>query len=338
MNTAARSANDCRSSSDVAASLMVTTGARLGVVVICTVMSVPLGQYTTVIPEAAAPSRHHWKICRQLLEHVGHDRRRHALGAATDRRRRNAVAAQDAPRIDPATLVGDLAHRHTTVIGTVQAVQANAEVAPLHFGDYALEAPAVVGLGIERDLDLVLHAGFGNRELDQRLARLGRQELVAGGEVVDGDVGLVGLLVDLEAVLQPADPELALAERVGMYPGDQRRMDDHLLQAALLDGAAQDVEMAVVERIEGAEEHPDAAAWGRDRADVRQQADAEEHGAEHEARDQERLAGSRNAGGAERGQDKVDRHGDQHVAVCVADAALEEIEADILSTLRRERR
>src|SRR5260370_4412098 len=194
MKTAARSAKACRSWSDVAASLMVTTGAKVGGVVICTVMSVPLGQYTTVIPEAAAPSRHHRKIRRQLLEHVGHDRRRHALGAATDRRRRNAVAAQDAPRIDPATLVGDLAHVHATVIGTVQAVQANAEVAALHFGDYALEAPAVARPGIERDLDLVLHAGLCNGQLDQHLARLRRQELVAGGEVVDGDVGLFGLL------------------------------------------------------------------------------------------------------------------------------------------------
>src|SRR5712691_631363 len=133
MNTAARSAKDCRSSSDVAASLMVTTGAKFAAAVICTVMSVPLGQYTTVVPEAAAPSRHHRKIRRQLLEHVGHDRRRHALGAATDRRRRNAVAAQDAPWIDPATLVGDLAHEHATVIRAVQAVQANIGVPSLHF-------------------------------------------------------------------------------------------------------------------------------------------------------------------------------------------------------------
>src|SRR5580704_12916343 len=337
MNTAARSAKHCRSSSDVAASLMVTTGAKVGGVVICDVMSVPLGQYTTVIPEAPPPSRHNRKIRRQLLEYVGHDRRRHALGATTDRRRRNAVAAQDAPRIDPATLVGDLAHVHATVIRAVQAVQANARVPPLHFGDDALEAPAVVDLGIEGALDLVAHAGFGDGELDQRLARLGRQELVAGREVVDGDVGLVGLLQDLEAVLQPADLELALAERVGMYPGHERRMDDHLLQAALLDGPTQNVEMGIVERIEGAEEQADAALRRRHRSDVRQQADTEEHDAEHEARDQERLTGSRNAGSAERGQHEIDRHADQHVAVGVADAALEKIEADILGALRRER-
>src|SRR5580692_1814755 len=169
MNTAARSAKDCRSSSDVAASLMVTTGAKVGGGVICTVMSVPLGQYTTVIPEAATPSRHNRKIRRQLLEYVGHDRRRHALGATTDRRRRNAVAAQDAPWIDPATFVGDLAHVHATVIRAVQAVQANAGIPPLHFGDDALEAPAIVDFGIERDLDLVLHASLGNGKLDQRL-------------------------------------------------------------------------------------------------------------------------------------------------------------------------
>src|SRR5260370_39263198 len=143
MKTAARSAKDCRSSSDVAASLMVTTGAKVGGVVICTVISVPLGQYTTVIPEAATPSRHHRKIRRQLLEHVGHDRRRHALGAATDRRRRNAVAAQDAPRIDPATLVGDLTHVHATVIRAVPSVQAHARVPPLHFSHAPLEAPAL---------------------------------------------------------------------------------------------------------------------------------------------------------------------------------------------------
>src|SRR5260370_13867973 len=114
MNTAARSAKDCSNSSDVAASLMVTTGARFGATVICTVMSVPLGQYTTVIPEAAAPSRHNRKIRRQLLEYVGHDSRRHALGATTDRLRRNTVAAQDAPWLDPAALVGNLAHVHDT--------------------------------------------------------------------------------------------------------------------------------------------------------------------------------------------------------------------------------
>src|SRR3979490_1984836 len=109
MNTAARSAKDCRSASDVAASLMVTTGAKLGAAVSCTVMSVPLGQYTTVIPEGATPSPTNAK------------RRR-----AGDGRRRNAVAAQDAPWIDPAALVGDLAHVHATVIRAVQAMQANA--------------------------------------------------------------------------------------------------------------------------------------------------------------------------------------------------------------------
>src|SRR3981081_2893613 len=134
MNTAARSAEDCRSSSDVAASLMVATGANLGAAVSSTVMSVPLGQYTTVIPEAATPSRHNWKIRRQLLEYVGHDRRRHALGAAADRRRRNAVAAQDAPWIDPAALVGDLAHVHATVIRAVQAMQGNAGETSLYSG------------------------------------------------------------------------------------------------------------------------------------------------------------------------------------------------------------
>src|SRR5271156_1980974 len=122
MNTAARSAKDCRSSSEVAASLIVTTGAKVGGAVICTVMSVPLGQYTIVVPEAATPSRHHRKIRRQLLEDVGHDRRRHALGAATDRRRRNVVAAQDAPWIDPAALVIYAAHGHAAMIRAVQTV------------------------------------------------------------------------------------------------------------------------------------------------------------------------------------------------------------------------
>src|SRR5260370_28971507 len=110
-----------------------------------------------------------------------------------------------------------------------------------------------------------------------------------------------------------------------MYPGDQRRMDDHLLQAALLDGAAQDVEMAVVERIEGAEEHPDAAAWGRDRADVRQQADADEHGAEHEARDQKHLAGSRDAGGANGCPDEITWEAEPNVTVWTPDDSLEQI-------------
>jgi len=89
--------------------------------------------------------------------------------------------------------------------------------------------------------------------------------------------------------------------------------------------------------LKGAEEQADAAARRRDRADVRQQADAEEHEAEHEARDQEQFAGSRNAGGAERGQHEVDRYADQNVAVCIADAALEKIETDILGALRRKR-
>src|SRR5260370_32937325 len=97
MNTAARSAKDCRSSSDVAASLMVTTGAKVGVVVICTVMSVPLGQYTTVIPEAAAPSRHNPKIRRQCLAYVGHDRRRQPRRAARAHRPRDPYAASEAP-------------------------------------------------------------------------------------------------------------------------------------------------------------------------------------------------------------------------------------------------
>src|SRR5688572_22861341 len=107
------------SSSAVDASLMVTTGWFAIPTGCCAVMLVPLGQYSVVVPEAAAPSRHHRYICRQLLKHVGHDTRRHSLGALADRRCRHAIAAQHTQRIDPAAFVVDLAYVHAAVVGAV---------------------------------------------------------------------------------------------------------------------------------------------------------------------------------------------------------------------------
>ena len=69
----------------------------------------------------------------------------------------------------------------------VQAVQPHARMALLDLGDHALKALGVVGLAVEGDLDPVAQARFGDGQLDQRLARLGRQELPAGREVVDVD-------------------------------------------------------------------------------------------------------------------------------------------------------
>src|SRR5262245_23122370 len=134
---------------------MVTTGARFGTVVLPAVMSAPLNQDSIFVPKATPTGRHHGKIGSQLLEHIGDDSRRHALGAAPDGGRRNLVAAQNAERVDPAALVEDLPHGHAAMIGAVQAVQANAGMAALDLGDNARKALPVVDLAIEADLDLV---------------------------------------------------------------------------------------------------------------------------------------------------------------------------------------
>src|SRR3954469_8543470 len=166
------------SSSDVDASLIVTTGWFRTPTGCCTAMLIPLGQYSVVIPEAAAPSRHYRNVRRQLLKHVGHHGRRHSLGALADRRGRNAIAAQHAPRIDPAAFVVDLTHGHAANIRAVQAMQPDSGVRLLDLGDDALEAGLVVGLAEERDLDAVAQAGLGHGKLDQHLPRLRRQELL----------------------------------------------------------------------------------------------------------------------------------------------------------------
>ena len=100
----------------------------------------------------------------------------------------------------------------------------------------------------------------------------------------------------------------------------------------------QQLEVAVVERIEGAKEDADAALGRDHRADVGQEADAEEQRAEHEAHDEEGLARAGNAGRAERRQGDVDQQPDQRVAGGVADTARHEVAAEILRALRGERR
>lgn len=211
-------------------------------------------------------------------------------------------------------------------------------VTPLDLGDHALEALAVVDVRIDRDLDLVGHAGLGQRQLDQRHARLRRQEDISRRKVVDVGIGLVGLLVDLEAVLQSAHPKLPLAEGIDVQLGDQDGVDDDLVQSTLLDGRAEQREMAVVERIVRAEEQTDPALRRRERAKIRQQADNEQRAAQAEPQEQECLPGAGHPGRAQSSQGDVDQDPDQRIAVRIADTPCDEIAAEILRSLRRQGR
>src|SRR5688572_11483149 len=123
---------------------MVTTGWLSRTAVSWENILYPLCQYAVVVAEGAAARRHHREIRRQLRKHVGHDRRRHARGAAPDCRRRDRIATQHAPRVDPAALVADLADHHAAVVGAMQRMQAHARMALLDLGDDTLEAPRVV--------------------------------------------------------------------------------------------------------------------------------------------------------------------------------------------------
>src|SRR5690349_7203846 len=130
------------SSSDVDASFMVTTG-RFDIVLPAardSVMLGPLGQNSVIVPKVPAPSRHHGTICCQLLEDVSHHTRRHALRTSAYRGGRYAVAAQDAPRIDPPAFIANLADVHAAPVGSVQAMQPGTRISPLDLGNHALEA------------------------------------------------------------------------------------------------------------------------------------------------------------------------------------------------------
>ena len=114
-------------------------------------------------------------------------------------------------------------------------------------------------------------------------------------------------------------------------------MDDHLVEAALLDGAFQQREVGVMEWIEGAEEQADAALRRNLGADIRRKPDTEQHGAETEAHDQEGLASIGQACRPQRRQHEVDGQAGLHIAIDVAHAALREVDPEILDALRGKR-
>ena len=114
-------------------------------------------------------------------------------------------------------------------------------------------------------------------------------------------------------------------------------MNDDLVEAALVEGAPYQRQMGIVEGIERTEVEADAALGRQHRAEIGQQADAEQDRAEAEAQDQEGLSRHGNTRRAERCQDNVDREAGQHVAVGVADAASDQVQAEILGALRGER-
>ncbi len=219
----------------------------------------------------------------------------------------------------------------------MDAVQRPARMAPADLRHDAVEAALAIGLGVVGDLRAPAEPGLGERQLDHQAPGLRGEEVPPGGEVVDVGVRLVGLLVDLQAALDARHPDLAALQRLGVQPRDDGRVHDHGLQVALVERAAHQLQVRAVERVEGAEEHADAAARVDDGAQVGQHADAEDQRAEADSGGEEGLARPGQAGGAEGGHHDVRRQPRLDVAVAVAQVAVGERDAEVLRALRGER-
>ena len=226
---------------------------------------------------------------------------------------------------------------HAAGVAAVQAVQRHPGMGPANFRDDAEIALLGVGIGHVGNLDAVAQARLLDGQADQMPTRLGRQEGVAGGEIVGVDIGAGGGFIDLETAVVARHADLAAAQRPDVQPGHAGGMDDDLFQPALIQGAADEFEMRVVEGIEGAEKEADAAAREAESTQIRQQPQAEDDDAEADAAGEKDLARHAEPGRGQGRHHDVGREPDQHVEVIITDAALKEENAEILRALRGQR-